>query len=560
MAGLDDDSEYEESLRSLDTSDEEGSESDDELSDSESDDEMGDARTWHRHHASEHRLPPALPRFPFTGNCGIHFQGNFLEMTPFDYLSLFFDQRIIDLVIEETNRYAEQIGQRDSAWRSVTEAEVWVFFGMQMLMGIVKLPQEEMNWSKDELYERPIFQKLMSLKRWRKIKQYMHFTNNESFDPDTHPNSKLYKIYEVNSLFTENIIKCYTPNQDLSIDESLMLFKGRLGWVQYIPLKRSRFGVKYFLLCEAKTGYVYRMIIYVGKGTQFDPDYDDLPVSSRVVMSLMKPLLGKGYCVTVDNYYNSPQLADILIKNKTDIYGTLRMTRKEVPQELKQAKLKKGEVVAYQRGKTMAIRWKDKKDVAMLSTIHNSSMQDVVTRQGVVKKPKVVCEYNFTMGGVDKVDQQLVDYPITRKRGKKYYKKVFFHLMDLAVWNAYIIYKKALEQSTSPGQNRPMTHLKFCHQIIRDIIAKFGCHLPQKRSPGRPSTSEGSLLQYTPGGHFPMEVPPTEKKRNPLRKCHVCSRKRDHTGKPIRKETRYMCKSCKVPLCVVPCFENYHTM
>ena len=42
MAGLDDNSEYEESLRSLDTSDEEGSESDDELSDSESDDEMGD--------------------------------------------------------------------------------------------------------------------------------------------------------------------------------------------------------------------------------------------------------------------------------------------------------------------------------------------------------------------------------------------------------------------------------------------------------------------------------------------------------------------------------------
>ena len=43
-------------------------------------------------------------------------------MTPFDYLSLFFDQRIIDLVIEKTNRYAEQIGQRDSAWRSASAA------------------------------------------------------------------------------------------------------------------------------------------------------------------------------------------------------------------------------------------------------------------------------------------------------------------------------------------------------------------------------------------------------------------------------------------------------
>ena len=45
---------------------------------------------------------------------------------------------------------------------------------------------------------------------------------------------------------------------------------------------------------------MYNMSIYVGKGTQFDPEYDEYPVSSRVVLSLMKPLFGKSYCVTVD--------------------------------------------------------------------------------------------------------------------------------------------------------------------------------------------------------------------------------------------------------------------
>ena len=60
----------------------------------------------------------------------------------------------------------------------------------------------------------------------------------------------------------------------------------------------------------------------------------------------------------------------------------------------------------------MTLLWKDKKDVALLSTIHNPAMQDAETRHGTVKKPKVVCEYNRTMGGVDKVDQQLADYPI----------------------------------------------------------------------------------------------------------------------------------------------------
>lgn len=295
------------------------------------------------------------------------------------------------------------------------------------------------------------------------------------------------------------------------------------------------------------------MIIYVGKGTQFDPDYNELPVSSRIVLSLLKPLLGKGYCVTVDNYYNSPQLADTLVRNQTDIYGTLRINRKEVPEELKKEKLTKGKVVAFQRGKVMTLRWKDKKDVSMLSTIHNPAMQDVETRTGTVKKPTVVYDYNFTMGGVDKVDQQLVDYPITRKRGKKYYKKVFFHLMDIGVWNAFNLYNEAVSQA---GQ-KPLTHLKFCMQIIRDIITKYGSELHPTRSPGRPSTSAVSS-RYTPG-HFPMEIAQTEKKNNLTRKCVVCCQKRDHKGKPVRKESRYMCKLCHVCLCVVPCFEKYHT-
>eukprot|EP00106_Octopus_bimaculoides_P023570 XP_014791012.1 PREDICTED: piggyBac transposable element-derived protein 4-like [Octopus bimaculoides] len=95
----------------------------------------------------------------------------------------------------------------------------------------------------------------------------------------------------------------------------------------------------------------------------------------------------------------------------------------------------------------MTLCWKDKKDVVMLSTIHNPTMKDVEIRQGPVKKPTVVYEYNFTMGGFDKVNQQLVDYPITRKWGKKYYKKVFFHLIDLVVWNSYILYNVAVAEA-----------------------------------------------------------------------------------------------------------------
>ncbi|CAI9736334.1 Hypothetical predicted protein [Octopus vulgaris] len=86
------------------------------------------------------------------------------------------------------------------------------------------------------------------------------------------------------------------------------------------------------MLCESAIGYVWSFIIYVSKGTCFDPEFRDLPISSQVVMTFMKPLLNKGHCLTIDNYYSSPQLADLLIANKTDVYGTLRLNRKEVPE------------------------------------------------------------------------------------------------------------------------------------------------------------------------------------------------------------------------------------
>ncbi|GBL84787.1 PiggyBac transposable element-derived protein 4 [Araneus ventricosus] len=111
----------------------------------------------------------------------------------------------------------------------------------------------------------------------------------------------------------------YIPKQDISIDESLIGYKGRLGWKQYIPTKRSRFGVKLFQLCESESGYIWNSSIYTGIGTMFHVDYEDYGVSTKSVLSLIHELKNKRYTLTTDNYYTSPELAEILIKCKTDI-------------------------------------------------------------------------------------------------------------------------------------------------------------------------------------------------------------------------------------------------
>ncbi|GFV21086.1 piggyBac transposable element-derived protein 4 [Trichonephila clavipes] len=149
-------------------------------------------------------------------------------------------------------------------------------------------------------------------------------------------------------------------------------------------------------------------------------------MSSQVVMTLMEPLLNKGHCLNTDNFYSSPELADILIQSLTDMYGTLKPRRKDVPKELLSKKIDKCQMIAYQRGKVCVMKWMDKKAVCLISTIHNPEMVQVQSHKNEIRrKPKAVMEYN-TMGGVDRLDKHLTNYPLIKKRGKEVLQKYSF--------------------------------------------------------------------------------------------------------------------------------------
>lgn len=111
------------------------------------------------------------------------------------------------------------------------------------------------------------------------------------------------------------------------------------------------------MLCESSTGYIWNSVIYTGKGTKFNPRYSNYGMATSSVLTLLEPLLNQGYCVTMDNFYTSPELFEVLIQNKTDAYGTVRPNRRDMPSMFGKKKLKPREMVAWQKGKMMAIRW-----------------------------------------------------------------------------------------------------------------------------------------------------------------------------------------------------------
>jgi hypothetical protein len=136
------------------------------------------------------------------------------------------------------------------------------------------------------------------------------------------------------------------------------MWKGRLSFKQYLPLKSSQFRIKTFKLCESHSGYLSSFIFYSGKKTMLESPIisKDAPEATAVVLKICEPLLHKGYTLWMDNYYNSPALVTFLKSCNTDGVGTIRVNRKAVPKKLQESKLKKGEVIA-QHSEPVCVLW-----------------------------------------------------------------------------------------------------------------------------------------------------------------------------------------------------------
>ena len=359
---------------------------------------------------------------------------------------LFLTDELVNEIVEETNRYASVqqemmpsgVKGKLAKWVRTTVNEMYSFLVAVLLMGIVRKSSLRDYWSTDPILLTPFFATLFSQDRFLLLLRCLHFVDSASADL----NDPLHKIRNVFSALTTSFSQVFVPNRDLCVDESLMKWKGRLAFRQYIPSKRHRFGVKFFVLCDVLTGYVQDMIIYTGASTDIT-HFPGLGISGSVVMTLLAPHLKKGHILYIDNWYSSPTLFQHLLYRGTGACGTVRANRKGMPAF--SPKMKKGEVEFQQNGSQLAVKWHDKRDVHMLTTVHSSTMaqtERIDHATGEKKlKPSCVLDYNKKMGAVDKADMVNSFVECARKT-TKWYKKVFFHLIDTAVLNGHIVYRR----------------------------------------------------------------------------------------------------------------------
>ncbi|KAI8427155.1 hypothetical protein MSG28_014771 [Choristoneura fumiferana] len=374
--------------------------------------------------------------------------------TPLDIFRKFFDDHLLDLIVTQTNLHSnlliDQITTEHSRlikWENTDREEILIFLSILILQGLAPLNVESDYFKENGYLTLKYFKNLMTYNRFTLLKRMIHFSDNMTdLRGLTCAQKKLRKIQPVLDHLNEKFGKLYIPKQNIVIDESLLKWHSRLSFAQKIATKAANVGVKSYELCESDTGYLWSFFVYTGKdgkttdgkdrqdeNEQPDSDLTDEPVATsassmppppknataQIVQSLAKPLLGLGYTLIMDNFYNSPLLARYLKSQKTDCFGTLRVNREFVPEAIKslaKTEMRTGELVQTFSRDVSIVLWRDTNIVAMISTFHEGEVGGKEKYGRYKYKPQAVLDYNISMGGVYRKDQLLSAHPIERSK------------------------------------------------------------------------------------------------------------------------------------------------
>lgn len=481
------------------------------------------------------------------------------DFSEYEIMSLFLTSDLIDICVEETNRYANNYiasnnippNSRAAKWENTTRDEMRAFLALLLLTGISKRSSFELYWSTDPLIDMKGFREVMSRDRFMVILQFFHLVNNDNQLPRGDANyDKAFKIRSIIDYLVPKWQMYFGPDKELSVDESMIPFKGRTSLMQYMPAKPTKWGLKAWGLADAETGYMYNWKLYLGKDGGRPAD---VPLGTHVVQTLAEPLFDKGHVIYMDNFFSSPALYKLLADNQTGACGTLRANRIGVPDQIKRAQPRAGQPpVTARDGQILFISWYDKKVVNLITTVHSAVTyrKQVKSKQNPehvreVDKPCAIQSYSQHMGGIDRADKAMTYYMVLH-RTCKWWKKVFFYLLEVCFCNSLIIWRASHEKRINAEQFR----LRVIHGMLH------GYNRPVTRTVGRPIVDRDRPDRLIGGDHYLGKNPQKLPNGKPSRPdCVVCSDR-----KKKRHQTEYICKKCNKAMCPLPCFERWYSL
>ncbi|ETO58707.1 hypothetical protein F444_22915 [Phytophthora nicotianae P1976] len=283
------------------------------------------------------------------------------------------------------------------------------------------------------------------------------------------------------------------------------------------------------------------------------PTRSTAPSSPNAVLRNIEEVpdgLPKRRLIITDRFYSSVLLSSILLQRGLYHVGTIQTNRrgycKSIP--YKHAKRPKSMVrgsyrIARSKAKPsiIAVSWMDKWPVHFIATGCSTQPAKLSRRAGAdiieVQAPQLVKDYQDGMGGADIHDQlRLQRYSIQRSmKMRKYYLTIILGLIDMALINAYTIYRR-VQAARVPGK-APPTHAEYMKLMQVALLsvgaADFEGDLSVRGLADTPVPPSRTPRYTLPGGHTTRQV-------------KIYRITRGENGNETRKRRQYDCKVCSL--------------
>lgn len=469
-----------------------------------------------------------------------------INNTPYGFFSLFIDKEYLLKIEKNSNDYLKhkksnsinddskvtnKINNKNSIKNSTRAnrcsyiylENIEKYIGVLILMNIHKLPEYKDHWNNDPLLSSPV-KSIMSIYQYEIINEFIHPEDAKAKEEE-----KIIKsIIEIMGK-SKNY---FNPGTVLTIDERMISFRGRTKFIVYDSSKPTKWGYRPYVLSDKKTGYTISMKLLQNL-EENEENKGKMQILCEEFMKDIYEKTKKQYILCTDGLYTTE---DLLEEKNFFFIGAIRQNRIKSNRDNITKKIKKGEFEYFykscKKGNATLTKYNDSKQMYIISNFINLPKEVKRNRWCKDKKkfiidtyPNSIKVYSEYMKGVD-LSNQLISYYELNSKTYKWWKRIFFHLIDISIVNSYILYKKYNKSA--------ITQKTFRLEIVKSIINKYKIEIDKERNNDF---------------HFPVYC-------NERKTCKNCSLSKDYTTKKA-PTTHYICSNCKCYLCI-NCFEKFH--
>jgi hypothetical protein len=453
-------------------------------------------------------------------------RGN-IKVLAINFFLLFFTDDVLQRICNATNAYAHRreaelyasnpSRSADHEWRDTNPQELLVFLGICIGAGILGCKSAEHAMSSAWFGGVPAFIRKMSHSRFK-----MLFRNLCLFDPHSRssanaadaaspaaptdavpPNTTTsdtdYNPYIKLEWFLDciraTLLVLVNIGEYVSVDETMVPFKGMIAFRQYIKNKPVRYGFKFFVMAASKFPAVVKdFALYMGaardQAASKKSAFQHVGSTARWVLQLLVSLGNtKGVKVYTDRFYTSVDLIAECAARGWSCVGTCMPNRvpkgivalmASKPDETRGASetVQMSSCDGAQHKGMVFTRWWDNRMVWFMGWGPKPALESAtVSRKSGAHKvdvsaPQIAVDYNEHMGGVDLFDKDWMPYMIPFRShsqwGRWWLPKIFFWAVDLVCVHCYYFYCMHVFPVSTAQHKRPTGD---AHQMPRFLRA-----------------------------------------------------------------------------------------